>query len=560
MKKIIRLIAIVIFAGAAIAGGVWFYQSRIAAQSTAGTEPLTQVIAVQQGDLSASIDVVGALEAKQQATLSFDRMDGTAALLSLSVAAGNTVEAGQALATIDPAPYEQALDQARSALQKAEETLAELRTPPSELEITQAELAVANARLELEQAQADLADLTAAADVRDEQQAVQNAEDNLKLVQLQQALAEHDSLAQSERDLSYAVDWRQRHIWELQALVESAKANLEQTEDLAEEKETLAEAQADLALVQARRKIALQAAAAEIATAQVELADAQEALAEAQAGSAELDLAAAQVAVEEATVNLQAAQEARAELEEGADPVELAAAQADVDEKRLAVSEAEADLAGATLTAPFAGAILQTNAEPGDRINSSSEILTIANLNELQVIASVDETTIRQVQAGQQASIAFDAFPDQTFRGQVLSVPLQGALQGDVMVYDVPISLAGADALPLLVGMTANVEIQVGQVSDALLVPTMAVQTIAGLAQVLVPNPSDPANPVAVPVEIGLSNGAYTQIVRGLNAGDQVVVQLSDNESNTFGPGGGMMIMMDAGGPPPDRPPGNRQP
>jgi hypothetical protein len=55
----------------------------------------------------------------------------------------------------------------------------------------------------------------------------------------------------------------------------------------------------------------------------------------------------------------------------------------------------------------------------------------------------------------------------------------------------------------------------------------MAVQTVGGLAQVLVPNASDPANPVAVPVQVGLSNGTYTEIVRGLNAGDQVVVQLS---------------------------------
>ena len=51
------------------------------------------------------------------------------------------------------------------------------------------------------------------------------------------------------------------------------------------------------------------------------------------------------------------------------------------------------------------------------------------------------------------------------------------------------------------------------------------------LAQVLVPNASDPASPVAVPVEVGLSDGTYTEIVRGLNAGDQVVVQFSSSAS-----------------------------
>ena len=72
-------------------------------------------------------------------------------------------------------------------------------------------------------------------------------------------------------------------------------------------------------------------------------------------------------------------------------------------------------------------------------------------------------------------------------------MPLQGTLQGDVMVYDVPLSLIGAEKLALRVGMTANVEIQVQQVVDALLVPTIALQQSNGMYQVLVPNTTDPS-------------------------------------------------------------------
>ncbi|MFZ2617237.1 MAG: hypothetical protein WA077_14715, partial [Anaerolineae bacterium] len=116
--------------------------------------------------------------------------------------------------------------------------------------------------------------------------------------------------------------------------------------------------------------------------------------------------------------------------------------------------------------------------------------------------------------------------------GQVASVPLQGTLQGDVMVYSVPITLTGAVDLPLLVGMTANVKVELGQATNALLVPTMALQRSGGLVQVLVPNPNDPsAEPQAVPVEIGLSDGINTQIVRGLNPGDKVVVQIAATQS-----------------------------
>ena len=165
---------------------------------------------------------------------------------------------------------------------------------------------------------------------------------------------------------------------------------------------------------------------------------------------------------------MQAAQEARQELDAGADATEIATAQAAVDKKRLAVSDAEAALAGTQLVAPFDGTILETNVSEGDQVTANTTILTLANLKTLQVVASVDETTIRQVSEGQDAAITFDAFPGQSFTGKVLAVPLQGTLQGDVMVYDVPLSLTGAEKLALRVGMTANVEIQVEQVSRCL--------------------------------------------------------------------------------------------
>ena len=80
----------------------------------------------------------------------------------------------------------------------------------------------------------------------------------------------------------------------------------------------------------------------------------------------------------------------RTKLDEGTDATTLAAAQADVDKKRLAVADAEAALAGATLVAPFDGTVLQTKATPGSLIGATSQILTVANLKNLQVVASVD--------------------------------------------------------------------------------------------------------------------------------------------------------------------------
>ena len=543
MKRIIRIFLATLVIVAIGGGGYFYYQSRAAGASTASTGSYTQVVQVKQGDLSSTISVVGQLAAEQSSSLAFGHMSGTAKLLTLGVQAGNIVTATQVLATIDAATYQQAFDQAKSDLQAAEETLADLKAPATALEIAQADAAVATAGKTLEQAKSDLADLSAP-DLTSLANAVKDAEDTLKLLQIQSDLAERDSLAKSERDLRYTVNWYGRRIASLEAMTER---NAEQTAEITTDQGILAAAQADLDRVYAQRELARQARADESAKDKVTLADAQEALAKAKAGGDKLTLAQAQLAVHEAEVSLQAAQEARQELDTGADTTKLATAQAAVDKKRVAVSEAGTALAGTQLVAPFDGTILETNVAVGDQVTANTTVLTLANLKTTQVVASVDETTIRQVSEGQTATITFDAFPGQSFTGKVLSVPLQGTLQGGVMVYDVPISLTGAEDLALLVGMTANVDIQVGQVTDALLVPTIALQQTNGLYEVQVPNTTDPSGAAeTVPVEVGLSDGTYTQVTKGLNAGDSVLVQLqstsSSSSSNAMGGSGNVLM------------------
>jgi HlyD family secretion protein len=539
------LLAALVVAG----GGYWYFSGRTATASKAAVQTYTQVVTVTQGKLNATLSVVGQLEAEQSADLAFQRVSGTSSLVTLAVQAGNVVTAGQVLATIDPAPYEQARDQAKSDLQAAEEALSDLQTPATSLQLAQADVAVAAAKVQLQQAQEAL-DALVNPDLPSLKASVASAQSAL-------AKAQADVLAQQEDSAA------RKQLARLQTAEATPTADYQRlaaetyTDDYYRDRLQVAynkmmDAQdTRVAYVTSRQVSALQAQMT-LRRSQQALADAQEALAEAQAGGDKLALAQAELAVHQAEVALQAAQEARTDLDTGADATKIAAAQAAVDKKRLVLADAEAALAGAQLVAPFDGAILQTNVSAGDQVTANTTILTLANLKTLQVVASVDETTIRQISAGQDASITFDAFPGQSFQGKVLSVPLQGSLQGGVMVYAVPVSLTGADNLALLVGMTANVEVQVGQAADALLVPTLALTKANGLYQVLVPNTSDPnGDPIAVPVEVGLSDGTYTQITKGLNPGDQVVVQVASTTSSSQTQGGpGGMGAMDGGAPP----------
>ena len=553
MKTIVR-IGLVLLLVAVIAGGsYWFIQQRSAAQTTDQSSGFTQIVAVQQGNLNASISVVGELYAPQNETMSFERVSGTTTLASLDVEPGSVVTAGQVLATIDPTPYQQALDQATSDLQSSQQTLSDLETAPTSLDIAQADLAIAQAEYALQQARDDLESLQDP-DIAALKTAVSDAQ--LALVQAQSNLASAQPDQTSQDKLSALQDKEGDLYTEYSRLASETYSDTYYQDRLALANNAFLAAQDTRISTELQQQINLLKAHMQVTQAETKLANAQEALADGQAAVDALDLATADQAVAQAEADLADARDARAELDKGPDTVDLTAAQADVDKKQLAVSEAQADLDAATLVASFDGTVLDTSASTGDRITASSPILTLANLNELEVTALIDETTIRDVQTGQPASITFDAYPGQTFRGEVLAVPLQGTLQGGVMVYEVPISLEGADTLPLLVGMTANVAIQTGQAENALLVPTIALQNVGGLTQVLVPNSDPTGDPVSVPVEVGLSNGTYTQVTKGLNIGDQVVIELAaSNSSNNFrgfGPGA-----LDGGGPPPGVRPGD---
>lgn len=534
MKLFIRVF-LLLFIISAIVGGYWFYQNRIATPvSAAGNGTFTQIVPVRQGSLSSNLSVVGELDAAQSQDLSFSQISGTAELQKLEVAAGNTVKQGQVLASIDAAPYQQAVDQAKSDLQAAEKKLSDLNAAPTQLQFAQADLAVSKAQQDVEQAKQDLADLQKP-DLTSLQTAVQDAQNDLDLSGLDEQLAERDSLAKSQRDLEYTIDWYMRRIRELD---EKPKKNLEETQELTDRQKELTEAQVDLARVQAQRELAQTSLGAQKAADQLALAEAQKYLAEAKKGGDPLAVSKGQLGIKQAEVALASAQDDRAQLDKGPDPTGLAAAQADVDKKRLALSDAERALAGAQLVAPFDGTVLKTDLSVADQVTANTVVLTLANLKQLQVVAAVDETTIRRVAQGQTAEISFDAFPGQTFKGTVQAVPLQGELQGDVMVYQVPLTLEGAEKLPLLIGMTANVAIQTEQAENTLLVPTMALQRVNGGYQVRLVDTDNPqGQPVPVEVQVGLSDGMYTQITSGLQEGDQVVVvelQASTQSNNPF--------------------------
>ena len=485
--------------------------------SVSGT--FTQVVAVERGTLVATITLTGQAASERRASLSFDV--NRLPLLELKVTAGDTVRQGDVLAVIDASTLERAEEQAAADLLSAQEALDKARDPYTDLERQKAEWDVASAEIALAEAKLAWQDVQGGG-------ALASAERDLRSAQISLTQVQHSTaVGKAVRDLEYTVAWHERKLRSLQAELSQGRGD---ATAVAEQEATLAHLQAQLASARTAAETSLTAA-------EDKVAQAEQAVAKARGGADSVAVVQARTKVQQAEYNLAKAQEALARVLAGPDAKTVQLAQAKLDAAQATWEAARTSLTNATMVAPFDGTVLSVGAQAGDLVSSSTNVVVLADLTKLRVTASVAETDISKVSVGQEATITFDAFAGQRFTGKVLEVPLEGQVTQNVVRYSVPLSLDGAEGVGLRSGMTANVSLVVGRTQNALLVPALAVLDSDDGTVVLVPDETGSGR-VATRVQVGLSDGTYVEVVRGLNEGDRVVVEYATATTQTSGFGG----------------------
>ncbi len=164
--------------------------------------------------------------------------------------------------------------------------------------------------------------------------------------------------------------------------------------------------------------------------------------------------------------------------------------QSDLVRARSSLEIARQALEDATVRAPGNGTILAQPVVKGQVITSATQsmsggttLLMMADLNRIQMRALVGETDIGSVRPGQPATVAVDAFPNRTFRGQVVKVEPQAVVQQSVTMFPVLVTIENEDGL-LLPGMNGEVTVYIEQRTGVLAVPLDAVRTVRELPAV----------------------------------------------------------------------------
>ncbi|MSQ33302.1 MAG: efflux RND transporter periplasmic adaptor subunit [Dehalococcoidia bacterium] len=517
-----------------------------AACQTSAQAPATaanaQLVEARIGVLRTSINATGSVVLTAKQSLTF----GSAGTVeSVAVKWGQAVTKGQVLAKLNTQDLEFGVARAKTTLANAQDILEKARTT-SAADLAKAEAAVTSAQAGLQSAQIVLDKAKApytAADLAKAEAAVRSAKVAVTAAQtnLDKALVPYtaDDIA-----------GQRAGILSLQAGLDNITRSL-----------TLGLAGADLtafntqrqnlitALVAAQTQlqtmlkgpdaVAVEAQASALQTAQSALQRAQDELALVKKGADPLDVTAKAGASQSAQANLLKVQEDLATVKKGPDPLVLLLRQSDVDSAKKALSDAEANLAKATIVAPYDGVVSDVPVIAGQSVGASTVAVAVVDPSAVEVQAQVDEIDVAQIQAGQPASITLEALPSARLLGQVSAVATLGTIQQGVVSYRFTLTLRGQRQVTLREGMTAQAAIIVSSKENVLLIPVRAVRNQAGVRSVQVATEGKLDGKIeARQVQVGATNETQVEIVSGLKAGEHVVVA------------GGARSTQGAGGPP----------
>lgn len=565
-----RLLFAVVVIAVVIAG--YFAYDRFFKPQPAAA-PATQQVAVSRGSVVATVSSTGSVVPAQTADLTF----GTSGrLVELNASVGQSVKKGDVLARLDTTDLQLEVLKAEAQLATAEANLAKLEAGSSAGEIAQAraqvksaqatldkaragataadlqsaEAAVASARIQLQKAETDLADLKAGP-TQEEQTAAKIAIEKARIA-LHNAQAAYDKIA-----------WKPNAEATTEAMTLWQATTDFQAAQLAYDKAMAGPTESEL-------NIAEQA----VVSAKAALAVAEAKLATLKQGSTEAELAAAEAALIQAQTNLEAKLNPTT-------AAERQAARASVEQAKVAVQSAKNNLAKATITAPFDGAVAAVNGAVGQTVTGT--VMTLLDLSAPLVQITVPETDVAKLEPGQSAMISLEALGGQQVAGRLVSITPKATVSSGVATYTALLALENqaqrgqgaslgqdspsgsaatqgqgqggrpaasgmtqravtVDLTKVRPGMTASATITYLRKDNVLLVPNRAIRAQGRdrVVDVLVNGVVETRV-----VTVGVADDQRSEIVSGLQEGEMVVVQAattttaaSQGRNQPGGPGG----------------------
>jgi HlyD family secretion protein len=473
MRKVLIIVVVVAVLGA----GGWFAYQRFVVQPQAQAQtPAYETVKVVRGNILSTVSATGNIDPEAEVSLLFRGVGPVAKVL---VAQGDRVQPDQLLAELDTTDQTLALAQSRVSQEISNAQLKKLVAPPDPMDVAAAQAAVEVAQAGVASAEAALA--SAQASYRELVKGVSDVQRTINNAQLQQA---EIALKQAQQAYDKIKDQPDAGLFPQASQLEQASSSYE------------------------------------VAKAQV--AKTEETANQAQIAQALNQIAQSQSALRQAQAQVVNAQNSLKKLLDGPKAEDVDIARAQVKQAQLNQLQAENTLANSRIVAPFGGVVSQVNIKQGEQSANGKPAIVLTDLSGLNMKVLVDEIDVHQVAVGQPVRLSVDALPGVVITGTVTEISPSAANVNNVVAYEVTIVPDKTDA-PLRSGMSATAIITTAEVDGVILVPNryITLDRASGRAYVskLVNN-----KPALQEIELGLRNDTQSQVLSGLNEGDQLAL------------------------------------
>jgi RND family efflux transporter MFP subunit len=507
-KKTIITVVVAVFV---VAIGYFFVASRNGSKY--------QFVSVTQGSITQVVSVTGNTTPIQDLDLSF-QSGGTIAAVYKN--AGDQVNAGDTLVTLDTGSLRAQLAQAQAAVASAQANLQQLQAGPTPQAVQVAQTAVAAAQQSLTNSYSGVPNAVEdayakATDAVRNQIGVFYADPDSSNPQLSFSVSDPGVMNNADTERNQVGQELSEWQSEITALSSTTTPLSTSTLDQA-----LQNATDHLSVVQNMLNTDATAVVDEsglsASTVSAYQDDVASAITEANGASSAISTIVQTIASQEIAVA-----QAQAQLNEtlaGSTANAIAAQQAQVASAQANVQSIQVNINNASLVSPINGVVTVQNAKVGEVAIAGQTITSIISANNFEIDAYVPETDIGKVAVGDSVNMTFDAFPGENFAGKVFYIDPAETIESGVVDYLVKVSFDTPDAR-IKSGLTANLDINTQTDQNALILPEYAViQNASGTYVDILQNGAE----TQVPVTLGIHDqNGNVEIASGVTDGEQVV-------------------------------------
>ena len=536
MLKNTRLVVAGLAAIVLVLGGLIYRDVFVGTKNTSSALNLSTV---GRRTVTSSVTGTGNLVPVEQANVSF-KVSGT--LTQIAVRVGDHVTAGQLLARIDPAPENNSLASAQANLAIAQANLQTAETPLTSAQITQLRDNLANTQQQYN-------DTVAQVNLTNSQDASQVTADQNQLSSDQQSLTFNAAYQAAKQTLTTD-----------QAALQTAITQFNTDGCKSQTYPYSGPCVADFSAVSTDQgkvnsdQLAINGFVAQVSADQTKLTqDTNKQQADKTSGQRSVNQAAASVTGAQDSLNTQTESK----------PNQILSAQAQLASAQAAVQTAQQNLDNTTLVAPMDGIVNSINGVVGETAitgsgttpeapgtqaplptsGASSAFMVVGNTSAMEVVIPFAESDASKLAFNQDTQVTFDAVPNLTISGHVVAVASAATVQSGVVNYYATVALNQTNPA-LKQGMTSNATVTVSKVTNAIVVPNLAITRLGGQAYV---NVYVNGKEVQTMIQTGVVGDQYTEVTGGLNEGAQVViptlrVSSSSSAGGRLGGGGGVRI------------------